>query len=87
MARKLPFVGSEKLHEIVKEYPTPFHLYDEAGIRATAKAAAARARSMPRLRGTGDLRNILPSRRRPIRLSSIFCGRKAAAWTAPPKPS
>lgn len=30
---KKTFVTAEKLHEIIKEYPTPFHLYDEAGIR------------------------------------------------------
>ena len=36
--RKEPFVTYEKLQEIVKEYPTPFHLYDEAGIRKNAKA-------------------------------------------------
>ena len=41
MARKLPFVSSEKLHVIVKEYPTPFHLYDEAGIRRRARALNA----------------------------------------------
>ena len=41
MARKLPFVDSERLHEIVKEYPTPFHLYDEAGIRRRARALNA----------------------------------------------
>ena len=35
---KLPFVTKEKIEEIVKTYPTPFHLYDEAGIRANAKA-------------------------------------------------
>lgn len=28
----------EKLKEITKEYPTPFHLYDEKGIRENAKA-------------------------------------------------
>ena len=28
----------EQIEEIVKTYPTPFHLYDEAGIRANAKA-------------------------------------------------
>ena len=28
----------EEGEEIVKTYPTPFHLYDEAGIRANAKA-------------------------------------------------
>lgn len=36
--RKLPFVTKEKVEEIVQTYPTPFHLYDEAGIRANAKA-------------------------------------------------
>ena len=33
---KRPFVTLEKLEEIVKEYPTPFHLYDEKGIRENA---------------------------------------------------
>ena len=36
--KKEPFVTCEKLQEIVKEYPTPFHLYDEKGIRENAKA-------------------------------------------------
>lgn len=35
---KKPFVRKEKLEEIIKEYPTPFHLYDEQGIRENAKA-------------------------------------------------
>ena len=30
---KKPFATREKLEEIAKEYPTPFHLYDEKGIR------------------------------------------------------
>ncbi len=34
---KKPFVTKEKLEEIVKEYPTPFHLYDEKGIRDNVK--------------------------------------------------
>lgn len=34
---KTPFVTKEKLEEIVKEYPTPFHLYDEKGIRENAR--------------------------------------------------
>ena len=33
-----PFVTKEQLDEIVKEYPTPFHLYDEKGIRENARA-------------------------------------------------
>ena len=28
----------QKLEEIIKEFPTPFHLYDEKGIRKNAKA-------------------------------------------------
>ncbi len=36
--KKVPFVTKEKVEEIVKEYPTPFHIYDEKGIRKNAKA-------------------------------------------------
>lgn len=36
--KKLPFVTKEKVEEIVKSYPTPFHIYDEKGIRENAKA-------------------------------------------------
>ena len=36
--KKVPFITKEKLDEIVKEYPTPFHIYDEKGIRENAKA-------------------------------------------------
>ena len=32
-AAKQPFVDKETLEHIVKQFPTPFHLYDEAGIR------------------------------------------------------
>ena len=35
--RKVPFTTKEKLEEISKVYPTPFHLYDEAGIRKNAE--------------------------------------------------
>jgi diaminopimelate decarboxylase len=37
MPKKTPFVTKEQLDEIVKKYPTPFHLYDEKGIRQTAR--------------------------------------------------
>lgn len=36
--KKKPFVTKEQLEEIVKKYPTPFHIYDEKGIRENAKA-------------------------------------------------
>ena len=35
---KKTFVTKEQLEEIIKTYPTPFHLYDEKGIRENAKA-------------------------------------------------
>ncbi len=35
---KKTFVTKEQVEEIVKKYPTPFHLYDEKGIRENLKA-------------------------------------------------
>ena len=37
MAKKIPFVTKEQLENIASQYPTPFYLYDEAGIRKTAR--------------------------------------------------
>lgn len=37
MAEKIPFVNKEQLDEIAAHYATPFYLYDEAGIRKTAR--------------------------------------------------
>ncbi|MCR5767443.1 MAG: diaminopimelate decarboxylase [Lachnospiraceae bacterium] len=34
---KTPFVTKELVQEIVKKYPTPFHIYDEKGIRENAR--------------------------------------------------
>ena len=34
--KKIPFVNPEKLKEVAELYPTPFHLYDEKGIRENA---------------------------------------------------
>lgn len=36
--KKTPFVTKEQIEEIKKTYPTPFHIYDEKGIRANAQA-------------------------------------------------
>ena len=36
--KKVPFVTKEQLDEIITESPTPFHLYDEKGIRENVKA-------------------------------------------------
>lgn len=35
---KVPFVTKQQLASIVRQFPTPFHLYDEKGIRANAQA-------------------------------------------------
>ncbi len=34
---KTPFTTKEKLQEIIKDIPTPFHIYDEKGIRENAR--------------------------------------------------
>lgn len=36
--KKEAFVTKEQIEEIVKTYPTPFHIYDEKGIRENVKA-------------------------------------------------
>ena len=36
--KKVPFVTLDKLQKITAQFPTPFHLYDEKGIRENAKA-------------------------------------------------
>ena len=37
MPKKIPFVTKSQIEQIVKEYPTPFHIYDEKGIRENAR--------------------------------------------------
>ena len=39
--KKTPFLTLEKAREITRTIPTPFHIYDEAGIRANARALKA----------------------------------------------
>ena len=34
---KKPFVTKEQIEEIVKTYPTPFHIYDEKGFMDNAR--------------------------------------------------
>ncbi len=38
---KTPFITKEKLEKIIEAYPTPFHIYDEKGIRERARALNA----------------------------------------------
>ena len=39
--KKTPFITLDKAQEIIRQIPTPFHLYDEAGIRRNARALKA----------------------------------------------
>ena len=39
--KKIPFLTLEKAKEIREQIPTPFHIYDEAGIRANARLLKA----------------------------------------------
>lgn len=50
---KLPFVTKEQIEEIVKTYPTPFHIYDERGLTQMRRQCR---RHLPGIRG---LRSIL----------------------------
>ena len=34
---KVPFIDKKKAEDIIREYPTPFHIYDEKGIRENAR--------------------------------------------------
>ena len=52
--KKKPFVTLEKLQEITEKYPTPFHLYDEKGIRENARKHGKKL-----LHGIKDLKNFL----------------------------
>lgn len=36
--KKIPFISKQQIEEIVKKYPTPFHIYDEKSIRENVKA-------------------------------------------------
>ena len=36
--KKTPFLTLEKAQEIIAQIPTPFHIYDEKGIRANVRA-------------------------------------------------
>ena len=38
---KKPFLTLEQAQEIIRDIPTPFHVYDEKGIRENARALNA----------------------------------------------
>ena len=46
--KKVPFVTLDKLQEITAQFPTPFHLYDEKGIRENVARNADHAKNARR---------------------------------------
>ena len=46
---KTPFVTKDQLEAIAAQYPTPFHIYDEQGIRAAC------GRHLPGIPATGSI--------------------------------
>ena len=49
---KTPFVTKDQLEAIAAQYPTPFHIYDEQGIR---RMPAACGRHLPGIPATGSI--------------------------------
>lgn len=49
---KTPFVTKDQLEAIAAQYPTPFHIYDEQGIRENA---AACGKHLPGIPATGSI--------------------------------
>ena len=35
--KKVPFITKQQAQELIQKYSTPFHLYDEKGIRENAR--------------------------------------------------
>ena len=75
---KTPFVTKAQLDAITARYPTPFHIYDEAGIRENARRLKAAFAWNP------GFREYFAVKATPLPPSSSCCTRRAAAATAPP---
>ena len=76
---KKPFVTKEQIEEIAKTYPTPFHLYDEKGIRENAKRVKEAFSWNP------GFREYFRSKRPRTRFWLTFYGNTAVAVTVLPK--
>ena len=75
---KKPFLTEAMAQEIIQDVPTPFHVYDEKGIRENAR------RINKAFSWNKGSRSILPSRLCQTLSSCRSSRRRAAAWTAPP---
>ncbi len=70
---KKPFITLEQARDIIKDIPTPFHLYDEKGIRENARELYKAFSWNKRLL--------------PIPILCKSSKRKAVVWTARPTPN
>ena len=75
---KKPFLTEAMAQEIIQDVPTPFHVYDEKGIRENAR------RINKAFSWNKGFKEYLPSRPCPTPSSCKFCRKRAAAWTARP---
>lgn len=80
--KKIPFLTLEKAKEIREQIPTPFYVYDEAGIRANARLLKAAFSWNPGFREYFAVK-ATPN---PF-LLKILHEEGSAAATAPPIPS
>lgn len=74
---KTPFVTKPQLEEIIRTYPTPFHLYDERGIRENARAVNAA------FAWNGGFKEYFAVKATPTPAILKTSGRRAAGRTAP----
>mgnify|MGYP000299653950 CR=1 FL=1 len=75
---KKPFVTLEQLQEMVKTYPTPFHLYDEEGTPGKCPCPA------PGLCWNPGYTEYFAVKATPNPQILKILKEEAAAWTAPP---
>ena len=77
---KKPFLTLPQVQEIVKTYPTPFHIYDEKAIRENARKVKAAFAWNP------GFKEYFAVKATPPPVCSRSCTRKALAVTAPACP-
>ena len=80
MSKKTFPLSKEQLEEIIKKYPTPFHIYDERAIRENIRKLQKAFAWAPRFRSS-------PSRRCRTRASCRSCTKKVLARTTAASPS
>ena len=84
MSKKTFPLSKEQLEEIIKKYPTPFHIYDERAIRENIRKLQLTADFLYGLHASASSS---PSRRCRTRASCRSCTKKVLARTTAASPS